>query len=550
MAYIPPEKQIQPRGAPARYTAPTGDTLSPAFAASLSGGATVTGSTGGTYQTPVTRYTNPTPTPAPTPTTPVPASPVQSSFPTPSTPAKPTLQTVDENSIREETRKRMQAQIDAINASFVGLFQQEQMAGEDRSGQTRAINSRSGLMGSDFGAAQQEKTTQFNKSQMQALEAEKSARISSVMLNIEDRASAEIQRKKQEALGQYQMELGEYEKVQEQARNDLKTLASQGIALESLNPAQKAALLKQAGYDDPTFGELVYNAMKPKAQQIDYKFEKLADGQGLFYGIDPTTGELITKNVKVDLPPDWQMQIAPDGTVIGYDKNTGQARILSGKGEFADPYEQAYKEAQIEKLLSDIAQGQGDGLLSVEEANKLGVPYGTTKGQAVGVVPGSQEKVAAAESGAATMDKVLNLINELKTHKGLDGATGFFGARVNVFGNSRDFVNKFDQLKALLSLESISKLKGTGAISDAEQQLLANSASALSRTGDKDNLVRELETLAQEVTDKRTKLQNIINAGSQSTINEFEATYGGSEGTNPKALSTIRPQSSSRSVNK
>ena len=320
---------------------PTQDTLSPEFLKALNSptGANIQGSTGGSYT--VSRYTQPatqTPVataPAPTATAPTPA------IPNVPTVTKPTLQAVDENTIREETRKRMQSTIDAINANFANLISQEQIAGQDRSGQTRAVNSRSGLVGSDFGAAHTEKTNQFNKSQVQALEAQKQAQIQSVLLNIEDRASAEIQARKQEALGQYERDFNTFKEVQEKAREDLKLLASQGVALETLNPAQKAALLKQAGYDDPAFGELVYNAMKPKPAQIDYKFEKLADGKGLFYGVDPVTGQLVTKNVKVDLPPDWQMQIAPDGTVIGYDKNTGEARVLSDKGEFAKPEDPA-----------------------------------------------------------------------------------------------------------------------------------------------------------------------------------------------------------------
>lgn len=41
--------------------------------------------------------------------------------------------------------------------------------------------------------------------------------------------------------------------------------------------------------------------------------------------------------------------------------------------------------------------------------------------------------------------------------------------------------NQYNQLKGLLSLENIKYLKGTGAISDAEQKLLSNAASQLSR---------------------------------------------------------------------
>ena len=328
---------IQPRGAPVNKP---GDLITTSGGV-VTGGYDSTGAIASFGAPPVTRYTNPTPPTTPT-TNPSPATPL-STTPTAMAPIpvvnKPTMGTVDENQIRKDVATRMQNQIDAINASFVNLQNQEQIAGQDRSGQTRAINSRSGLMGSDFGQANAEKTTQFNKSQMQGLEAEKNAKLSAIMANIEDRASAEIRARKEEALGQYNRDSESFQQAQEQARGDLQALAKTGVALESLNPAQKAAILKQAGYEDPNFGEIVYNSMKPKAQQIEYKFEKLADGQGLFYGVDPVTGQLVTKNVKVDIPDGFTMTIAPDGTPVIFNKSTGEAKIAEGfgQGQLAKP---------------------------------------------------------------------------------------------------------------------------------------------------------------------------------------------------------------------
>ncbi len=292
----------------------------------------------------VRRYTSPAPAPAnPVPTTP---SPTPTAAPTSygGNPilSAPTLQGVDENAIREETRKRMQSTIDAINADYANRISQENVQGQDRAGQTRAINARSGLMGSDFGAAQQEKTTQFNKEQVKALEDEKAAKVLAVQQNIEDRASAEIQARKQEALGQYERDFDAYQKAQESARADLKALASSGVDLAGLNPAQKAALFKQAGYDEG-MGEIIYNAMKPKPSQIDYKFEKLADGQGLFYGTDPVTGQLVEKRVSVPVPPGYSLTVAPDGTPLIFNKDTGEAKVADGfsQGQFAKPTDAA-----------------------------------------------------------------------------------------------------------------------------------------------------------------------------------------------------------------
>lgn len=447
---------------------------------------------------------------------------------------KPALGTVDENGIREQVRRRMQGTIDAINANYANLISQEKVAGQDRAGQTRAINARSGLIGSDFGDAQQQKTTEFNRRQEKSLVDAHNAQIMAVQQNIEDRASQEILNKKNEALDKYKLNMDEYEKAQEAAREDLKTLAGSGVDLNTLSPAQKTALLKQAGYEEG-MGELIYNAMKPKPKQIDYQSVNVGGGRVLFYGVDPETGELKQQMVDVGLPDEWSMTIAPDGTPIAFNKNTGESQMLGDKGLFAapreeDPFGDALKAAQIEKIYSEIAKGGGDEVLSVEDAKKLGVPYGTTKSGAVGVIPGSAEKVEQAETALSNTNSILSLIQTLKNHPGMDGATGLFGHRFNFSSNSRDFVAKFDQLKASLSLENISKLKGTGAISDAEQQLLSNSASALRRDGDKDKLIEELSRLEQAVTGTQTRLQNIINVGTQSNFEEFESQYGGSEG--------------------
>lgn len=65
--------------------------------------------------------------------------------------------------------------------------------------------------------------------------------------------------------------------------------------------------------------------------------------------------------------------------------------------------------------------------------------------------------------------------------------------------------NKYNQLKGLLSLENIKYLKGTGAISDAEQKLLANAASSLGRNLYGEQLISELVKLKEGL--------NAVNSG-------------------------------------
>jgi murein DD-endopeptidase MepM/ murein hydrolase activator NlpD len=408
-----------------------------------------------TKRDPRFRYTQPPATPtAATPAGPIPA------LTTPGS-TKPTLGTVDEAAIREDNRKRMQASIDAIEANYATLISQEQQLGADRSGQTRSITARSGTLGQDFGQAQQEKTTQFNKQQEKYLVDQKNAQINAVMQNIEDRASAEIARKKDEELGKYQMDMADFEKTQDQARGDLTTLAKSGFNLDTLAPDKKATLFKQAGYDDPAFGELVFNANKPKAEQIDYKFEKLAEGRGMFYGVDPMTGELKRVDISVDLPPDWQVQIAPDGTVIGFDKNTGEARVLSAKGEFGKP--------------EDTEEDQDNELLSVNDAKNLGVPYGTTKGEAkqLGITPAAPMS-AEAKKLEGNVDSGLKAVGTMISELfGVDGSTPIDqlqNVRSNIIfrrnlGMANQYDTAVDEVKDVLV-----RLRTGAAISENEEK--------------------------------------------------------------------------------
>jgi len=68
------------------------------------------------------------------------------------------------------------------------------------------------------------------------------------------------------------------------------------------------------------------------------------------------------------------------------------------------------------------------------------------------------------------------------------------------FGDAALAKNKYDQLKGLLSLDNIKYLKGTGAISDAEQRLLANAASALGRNLGNEQARQVLTQLRDDLT--------------------------------------------------
>jgi hypothetical protein len=482
-----------------------------------------------------------TPAAAPQPTfrytqAPVPVSPTSAA-------AKPVYQGVDEAAIREQTRKSMQSSIDAIDANYVNLISQEQVQGQDRAGQTRAVNARSGTLGQDFGNAAANKTAQFNQQQVKYLEDEKMAKVNSVLTNIQDRADQRIKDAQAQAEGTYQRQYGEYQaeqenarKTQEAAKSDLFTLAKSGYNLDTMDPNQKAEFFQQAGYDDPVLGELIYNSQKPKAEQVDWKTEKLADGKLLFYGTDPLTGQIKQQVLDYDVPPDYQFTIAPDGTPIIFNKTTGDAQVAGEQGQFGKP--------------------EGSSLLSATDAERLGVPYGTTQAQAaaLGIIPqaqptADQSKVAGfAQRVKDAIDTFNNTFKMFEPGGVYAGTLGTFSYGLDKKAPNALKPSGFQQhdQAARNFINAVLRRESGAAISPEEFKNAE--AQYLPVPGDDEVTINQKKANMNRVLDNFTNEAGP--AWGQATTNdlfrEFEG--GGSEGADPKAPAG-QPLSSSPSVN-
>jgi len=97
--------------------------------------------------------------------------------------------------------------------------------------------------------------------------------------------------------------------------------------------------------------------------------------------------------------------------------------------------------------------------------------------------------------------QVSSVIDELLLNPGLSRISGPTDQLLGgAFGDAALAKNKYNQLKGLLSLDNIKYLKGTGAISDAEQRLLANAASAIGRNLSDEDFRKELIKLKEGLT--------------------------------------------------
>lgn len=263
----------------------------------------------------------------------------------------------DEASIQQKIQQQMQGYIDAINKTYAGLIAKEEERGVHRLGETRAIISRGGIMTSPRGKAAMERTREYTKGEVEALEQEKLTKIQSVFAGISQRSDAAIAAKRSEAIqakGQY---LDYLKGVRGESRENIKILAGSGLSYADLKNAMYedgeagdvyTQLLEETGYSAFQFGA-VYNLSLPKEEQIDwqYNFTKGPEGKNkvVAYGVDPNTGKLVseTHDIDFELPEDpdkWNFMIAPNGTPLFWSKEGG-LKIAEGfkEGEFAKPEE-------------------------------------------------------------------------------------------------------------------------------------------------------------------------------------------------------------------
>jgi hypothetical protein len=87
-----------------------------------------------------------------------------------------------------------------------------------------------------------------------------------------------------------------------------------------------------------------------------------------------------------------------------------------------------------------------------------------------------------------------------------------------------DFINQYNNLKGLLSLENVKYLKGQGQISDAERALLANASSNLNRFSSESTFGKNLQELYDEISD--TIGINISGITNQNTGNNWMSPSG------------------------
>lgn len=148
-------------------------------------------------------------------------------------------ETLDEATIRANTEKQFQSEIDALNRVYAEKKRQLAVEGQGRVGSTTSVQARRGLIGSDFGSAQTEQVKQYNQQIIDEAEAERAAAEANIRARARNAATTEYQSKlaaKQQGAEAYLEFLkGAAERKANTVKQTVANMLSEGVDLDSLD---------------------------------------------------------------------------------------------------------------------------------------------------------------------------------------------------------------------------------------------------------------------------------------------------------------------------
>jgi hypothetical protein len=154
--------------------------------------------------------------------------------------------------------------------------------------------------------------------------------------------------------------------------------------------------------------------------------------------------------------------------------------------------EQAQHDRELRELIARMgASNSAESRALANQLREVQIQTSQDKLDATRADRGKTEQ--AAKQGR---QEVYGLANELLNDPAMSRAAGPLDAYMpTVRPGTKDFENRLSRLKNLLTFENRSKLKGQGAISDAETRMLEQSASAIDLAAGEDNVKRELKRI-------------------------------------------------------
>jgi murein DD-endopeptidase MepM/ murein hydrolase activator NlpD len=384
---------------------------------------------------------------------------------------------VDEATIRANTERQFQQEIDALNAVYAQKKVELARQGQGRIGESTSIQARRGLIGSDFGSAQTENVRSYNQEILDTAEAERQVKEQAIRGKIRqsvvDEMAAKTSAKEQGATAYLEFLKGAV---------DRKTQTVSSVVANMISDGEE--------YDDKSFnviaGDLKIKPAELKRQYNTAKAEAEAKSKGEEFTLNEgqirydSDGNVIAGTAKPTKP---EVQ-SVGGNLLQYNTTTGKwDTIFSAPKDTDKPITQV-----VDKVLYQYDSTTNSWKPVASAADKT-----------------------SADSLATLKDKQIAIEN-LKTSSGKSKAVGAYGlarwtpTKIDK-ADVQDFIAGVNNLISKDTLDTLINLKqagGTlGALSDQERIMLQNAASKISSWAKKDEVGNTMYyNISEELFDK------------------------------------------------
>jgi len=251
---------------------------------------------------------------------------------------------IDETAIYRNKLGLFQGEIDAVNKIYQEKLAQQITQGQGNLGTGRAIQARSGTLGSDFGVAQTADITRQNTNQEDLVRAELAAKIGAIMGTVRGDVATELAAKREAQRAGSQDYLTYLGSQSERKTSNTQKLASllldQGLTPDQIDPAQ----LKQAASSYGVSVQDILGAYASEKKTRDAALQdsqfNLSEGQARF----DADGNLIASRAKTYAPSSgngggltrYQQFSATQSLAKDTQARTANARELSRQATMID----------------------------------------------------------------------------------------------------------------------------------------------------------------------------------------------------------------------
>jgi murein DD-endopeptidase MepM/ murein hydrolase activator NlpD len=415
------------------------------------------------------------------------------------------LTEAEKQRIYQAQRAALQTQIDAINMSTADMIAKfRKTTARDREGQTYSLAAAGGRVGSATGEAEVRRTEDTNDDEENYYRRDAALKVAALEGQASKAAFEENERRRSSIAKGFD-EYIQYSKDAMKQRNQaglerIKQWIAAGYSLDDVlakydsDQKFKNDLLTAYGLDRSGIASIYNNTEQEKkaAEMAANKPFGLSEGQS-YFTYNPTTGKY---EQIANMPKTYKSETSSGG---------------SGSGSYVPGSNPA-----VDSWVGQINAGKAT--ISNVPANLKNAVVQALNGATGGVEAPSAVKLEAVSSAKQLLDK----FNARKgtSAVGKSGMFGTFGAALIPGTERADFVQQFNNLKSLLSLDNAKLLKGGGAISDAERKLLADAATKLNLSQSEPEFKATLEGIIntmENIQQSPQSGQNNTGAGFQST---------------------------------